>query len=44
MKGVLTAENLDEKIKEALAEEMLEDFIISPDTGEKKSMTFRNFQ
>lgn len=36
------AENLDKKIEEALANEVLEDFIISPNTGEKKTITFRN--
>lgn len=41
-KDTVMAENLDRKIEEALANEVLEDFIISPNTGEKKTVTFRN--
>lgn len=39
---IVMADNLDKKIEEALANEVLEDFIISPNTGEKKTITFRN--
>lgn len=38
----MTYENLDEKIKEALADEELEDFIISHDTGKKTTVTFKS--
>lgn len=41
-KDIVMAENLDKKIEEALANEVLEDFIISPTSGEKKTITFRN--
>ena len=41
-KDIVMVENLDKKIEEALANEVLEDFIISPNTGEKKTITFRS--
>ena len=42
--NVVTSENLDEKIREALSNEVLDDFIISPDTGKKKTITFKNLK
>ena len=40
----ITADNMDEKIREALESENLEDFIMSPSTGEKKIITYKNIQ
>ena len=38
----ITAENMDEKIREALENDILEDFIISPANGEKKLIKYKN--
>ena len=40
----MTADNVDEKIREALSNEVLDDFIISPETGERRVTTHKNLQ
>ena len=43
MNGI-TADNMDEKIRDALENEFLEDFTISPTTGEKKVVAYKDIQ
>lgn len=42
MDDVVTMDNLEAKIQEALDNEVLEDFIISPTTGERVSKIFKS--
>jgi len=42
MDDVVTLDNLETKIQEALDNEILEDVIISPTTGERISKAFRS--
>ena len=38
----MTLDNLDQKIEEALENEVLEDFVITPDSGEQTTITFKS--
>ena len=42
MRDVVTLDNLDQKIEEALENEVLEDFVIAPDSGEQTTVTFKS--
>lgn len=42
MDDVVTMDNLEAKIQEAVDNEVLEDFIISPTTGERVSKIFKS--
>lgn len=41
-RNAVTYDNLDDKIEQALASEVLDDFIIAPRTGEMRTITFKN--